>query len=513
MKKSLLFLSCLSFSVITLWGQRLSNYDRRHMNDKLLEAVISYENYSSFGEPHMQYSFVDLFAKADAKVFCDYIAAGDFGKMISASSYASYSVDSIHVKFVEVRNLRKSDYQWSEGAYRTTVEFDKCLEYEDEIYTYFATNDETIGGDYHIAMDCVFNNEEDKFFITAIRGSLNENCTFPKRKFVVIERMNDRDELLKVNGKPIRFNAFNEAYSEGAVAPVFADEDIITKATVVGSTSRYSKVNYTYKETRLRLRASASIAPISAYQVTSSTDFTSTKSSSYEASVDFGYALPFGGKSKLAMYAGLGVSFSQLDMEMSGISYNYELSDASSVTYSRRYDLKGVKEGLTFTDFMIPVYVSLESSISPKVAITVDAGIKLYLNANTTVNPYTVDGTVSSVYGGTVKNTSNLPTEIKQYMIPASYMRNTYDIAAFGRLGVEYKVKDRRFIFFKVGYLYGITESFKSNLYDWYKPSEGVYPFVYSSKTDSDIAVRSFADCISYRRSALTFDLGFRMKF
>lgn len=513
MRKFLLLFLCMSLSAMTLWGQRLSNYDRRHMNDKLLDAVISYENYSSFSEPHMQYSFVDLFAKAETNVFCDYIAAEDFGKKIPASVYATYSTDSIHVKFVEVRNLRKSDYQWKDGVYRTTVEFDKCLEYEDEIYTYFATNDETIGGDYHIVMECAFNSEEDKFFITSIDGALNEKSTFPKGKFIVIERMNDRDELLKVNGSPIRFNAFNEAYSDGAVAPVFSDEDIITKTTVVGSTSRYSKVTYAYKETRLRLRASACVAPISAYQVTSSIDFTSKKSSAYEASVDFGYALPFGGKTKLALYAGLGISYSQLDLEASDISYNYELSDASSVTYSRRYDLKNVSEGLSFTDFMIPVYASLEATFGPRLAISVDGGIKLYLNANTTVNPYTVNGTTSSVYGGAIKNSTNLPLEIKQYMIPASYMRNTYDIAAFGKIGVEYKVKDRRYLFLKVGYLYGITESFNSNLYDWFKPSEGVYPFVYSSKTNSDIAVRSFADCISYRRSALTFDLGFRMKF
>ena len=496
-----------------VYGQRLTNYDRRHMNDKLLETVISYENYASFAESHMQYSFVDLFSAADAKVYCDYIASNCFGSQLTASDYASYSSETIHVKFVEVRNLKKSDYKFQGGKYRVTVQFDKCLEYEDELFTYFATNDETIGGDFHITMECEFNKEEDKFFILSISGTQNSNSTFPSGKFMVVERKNDRDELLKVNGRPLRFNAFKEAYAEGDTAPVFADEDIISRTTIVGSTDRYSKINYSYKETRFRLRAMTTITPFSAYSVTSPVTFTNQKSSMYEASVDFGYALPIGAKTKLAFYAGLGMSYSHLDLNVQDIKYDYELSDPSSTTYFRRYQLDDVSEGLSFVDLLIPVYASYEMSLGTNVALSLDAGIKLYLNTNTEVHPYTVVGTTSSVYSGAVHNTIDLPSVINQYMIPASYMRNTYDVAAFGKLGFEYKIKDRRYVNLKIGYLRGLTESYKSNLNEWYNDSEGVYPFVYSVKSDSDIAVRSFADCISYKRSAITFDLGFRMKF
>lgn len=513
MKKFLLCSILLFSSLVVVFGQRLTNYDRRHMNDKLLETVISYENYASFAESHMQYSFVDLFSTADAKVFCDYIASSRFGSQLTASDYASYSAETIHVKFVEVRNLKKSDYKFQGGKYRVTVQFDKCLEYEDELFTYFATTDETIGGDFHITMECEFNKEEDKFFIISISGMLNANSTFPSGKFVVIERKNDRDELLKVNGRPLKYNAFNEAYAEGETAPIFADEDIITKTTTVGQTDRYSKVNYSYKETRFRLRAGITAAPISAYSVTSPVSFTSEKSSLYEASVDFGYALPIGAKAKLAFYAGLGLSYSQLDLGVQNINYDYELSDQLSKTYFRRYQINNVTEGLSFVDILIPVYASYEVSLGKSFALSFDAGVKLYLNTKTTVHPYTVSGSTSTVYGASIENTSQLPSVISQYMVPASYMRNTYDVAAFGKLGFEYKVKDRRYIYLKVGYMHGLTESYKSSLNEWYNAAEGIYPFVYSAKSDSDIAVRSFADCISYKRSALTFDLGFRMKF
>ena len=513
MKKFLSIVLSCSLSMVAVYGQRLTNYERRHMNDKLLELVINYENYASFAEQYMQYSFMDLFQSADAKVFNDYIASSGFGQQIPVSEYAAYSTESAHVKFVEVRNLKKGEYSLQNGQYRVTVEFDKCLEYEDEINTYFSTEDEMIGGDFHVVMDCVYDKEEDKFFISSLQGTAHENNRFPTGKFVVIERKNDRDELLRVNGRPIKFNVFNEAYAEGAAAPVFADEDIVTETTVIASTDRYSKVNYAYRETRLRLKASATMAPMSAYQVSSPISFSEVRSGAYEGSVDFGYALPVGSTAKLAIYAGLGLSYSSLAMQVSGIDYSHELTNPAGVTYTRRYQLSTVNEGLSFLDIMIPVYASYEISAGPRMAISLDAGIKLYLNASTTVDPYRVEGTATNLYKGGEQTNTPLPNQITQYLVPATYMRNTYDLAAFGKLGLEFKVQDRRYIFVKVGYLQGLTESYNSNLSEWYNASEGIYPFVYSEKSGSDVAVRSFADCISYKRSALTFDLGFRMKF
>jgi hypothetical protein len=263
----------------------------------------------------------------------------------------------------------------------------------------------------------------------------------------------------------------------------------------------------------LRLRASATLAPISAYSVTSTVNFASKKSSAYEIGVDIGYAFPIAAKSKLVINTGLGVSYSFLRLGMTDVKYAYELSDKSGNLYTRNYELSSVSEGMRFTDIVLPFYLTYEQTFKNKIALTADAGIKLYLNANTSVDPYSVDGNVSTVYGGKTTDIVPLPATINKYMVPASYMRNTYDLAAFAKIGCEYMFKTRRYLFFKIGYLYGLTDSYKSSLNQWHNDDEGIYPFVYSSKSMSDVAVRSFADCISYRRSALTFDLGFRMKF
>lgn len=512
MKKLILYIVCILGACSAIYGHGMTNRERRHMNDKLLELILSYENYSSFSEQFMKYAFADMFKEKNDGVYCDYIASGEYGKVIPVSEYAGYSVDSVRVRFVEVRNLKKKDYYDKEGRYRVSLEFDKCLDYEDENYTYFATDDETIGGDFHIVMECEFSPEHDKFFIVSIKGSANPDSTFPSGRFVIIERRNDRDTLLKVNRQQIRFNKFKEAYVAGEEPPVFDDEDILTSIKTVAYSSRYRKVNYSYRETRLRLRAGVTLSPISAYSVNSSMDFSLNKSSAYEASVDFGYALPGGGTSKVAFYAGLGVAYSSLDLGVGNIDYDYEMSDAHSALYTRKYHIDEATEGLRFIDIMIPLYVSYEQSVGRKLAFSLDAGVKLYLNADTKVNPYSVAGNVTIV-SGEVQTTTDLPAKVAQYMIPASYMRNTYDVSAFAKAGLEVVLKPMNYLFVKIGYAYGLTESYNSDMNDWFKPSEGIYPFVYSGISGSDVAVRSFADCISYRRSALTFDFGYRMKF
>ena len=228
MKKLILYIVCILGACSAIYGHGMTNRERRHMNDKLLELILSYENYSSFSEQFMKYAFADMFKDKNDGVYCDYIASGDYGKVIPVSEYAGYSVDSVRVKFVEVRNLKKKDYYDKDGRYRVSVEFDKCLDYEDENYTYFATDDETVGGDFHIVMECEFSPEHDKFVIVSIKGSANPDSTFPSGRFVIIERRNDRDTLLKVNRQQIRFNKFNEAYVAGDEPPVFDDEDILT---------------------------------------------------------------------------------------------------------------------------------------------------------------------------------------------------------------------------------------------------------------------------------------------
>ena len=513
MRRAILTAVLLTATLCGAFAQSLTNDLRRRMNEKLLELLNSYEDYSSFAEDHYNYSYVKLFRKADAPVYCDYVASPNYRQTITAQEYATYSVDQIHVTFIEVRNLTKGEYERSEGSYKITVEFDKALEYEDEIITYFSTQDEVVGGDFHVTMECWYDLSEKQFFILSIDEKPNPKSTFPTGNFLVVERKSERDNQLTFQGRPLSYNAFNFAIVNSTTPPDFDDEDLITDPKEVARADRYAKLNYNYKETNRRFKAYFQMAPVSAYSVRSDVDFTTNESSAYELAAEFGYSFPLRRGLKLVLYGGLGLSMSSLSLGVTDINYQYQLADQAHQPYIRSYHLDTATEGFSFMDAVVPLYPSLEIRCSPSVVVSVDAGLKLYLNMNTTVDPYSVTGQSTVTYPGAAGVSRDLPATIDQYMSPASYMRNTYDLVGFGRLGVDYRFMTRKYAFLRIGYAYGLTESYISDLNPWFNPAEGIYPFVYSIKSDTDVAVRSFADCISYRRAALTFDLGFRMNF
>lgn len=509
MKKVILYIGILLLFASNLYAQPLTNAERRSMNDKLLETIIRYESSSNFSTNSDFYTFSDLFRNSDAKVFCDYIASGRFGKTLSASDYADYSFNKVKVRFVEIRNVSKEDYVRFGDDFRVRVSFDKCIAYEDELGTYFRTEDKTVGGDFHITMDCIYDTHDETFYIESITGFENPDSKFPHGKFLIIEKKNDRDTLLH----SVHFNEFNYAIVSGTKAPTFSDDDISTVIKETASTDRYSKIQYSYKITRMRAKVWTTLAPAFAYSVKSNCDLSFKHSGSYSAGADFGYAFPIAEKAKMGIFAGVGVSYSYLNLGVKNLTYGYEIADAELVNYTRQYNFSSIKEGLSFVDLVIPVYPSFEINLNDKLVLGIDLGVKLYLNTNTSVNPYTVNGTVSAIYEGSSKYTKDISGVISSYYYPASYMRNTYDVTAFLRTGLDYKIKDRNYLFFKLGYEGGLTSSYNSNQYSWLDSANDIYPFVYSSNYGKDIAIRSFADCISYRRSAFTIDLGYKIKF
>lgn len=514
MRRVLFVAALLAVTVENGFAQRLSNTERRRMNGQLLELVESYKNYSVLRDEDMALNFLDLFSDPEAKVFCDYATSFYYGQQISVRDYAEFSTRMDRIA-TDVRNVRKGEYEPYKGSYKVSVELDKSVRYEDELHSFFNTTDEEIGGDYHLTLNCWYNTSEKRFTILSIEGRKHENNTFPEGPFMVIQRKGPKDDALTYNGKPLQYNLYDQTIVPGTTPPTILDDDLIVTIHEVGRTDRYTKLNYSYKETRRRLRAYVQMAPVSAYSVTSDIAFSTNKSSEYGFGVDVGYAFPMQEKLKLAIYGGLGLSFSSLSLGVKDIQYTISCSQA--VTFQqvdRNYTLMKVDEGLKFVDAVIPLYPSLEFRMNPDLILSVDAGFKLYLNMQTTVVPYTVAGSVEEINTVTgVRTESDLSGEINSYMSPASYARNTYDLVGFGRLGIDYRIAPRRCVFLRIGYAYGLTESYNSDLNPWFNLDEGRYPFVYSPHTDADVAVRSFADCISYRRAALTFDLGFRMNF
>lgn len=512
MKKIMTLASiCMTVS-LSSGAQTLKNLDRYMMNEKLINLVCDYELYSVFpGGSDSEY--LSLFSK-DAKVYCDYFSCTGFQCSWTPEQYSEYSLSSIESLRVRIKNVKKQDYVWNGGGWTVDLTFDKEISYVDGNKQFFSVKGGTMDEDVHITMSCVYSETDGRFYIYRVDGTYNGD-DFGDRFFVIKKTCRYDEESLLCNGTRLGFTEDREAVLvSGGSRFSTDDEDLRLKSNVRKTSDRYDVVTFDYKPVCFRIGARGGFAPVMAYGITSEIDFDKTKSSAYEAGVDFAYLSRLNRRHRIGVGTGLGVSFSSLSMSASQVEYALTLDDESFTPYSRIYRLNNVSEGIRFTDMVLPAYLAYECRIARIVSFSFDAGFKLYLNMDTKVVPYEIDGYVEKDYGGgTAVEKTDISGTYDAYMVPVSYRRNTYDVSSFARTGVDALLGRSLVLSFLVGYEYGITESYKSDRSTWFSPETGDYPLIYSNKSHSDQAVRSFADCISYRRNAIWFELGMKLKF
>lgn len=494
---------------LTVDAQTLSNRQKRQMNIDLLDLLDRYDDYSTFSESYMQYGFVSLFKAENTPVFCDYIASPDYGKNIPASRYAEYSAKQLNTLYPPTaKNVHKGEYYFVDGRWHINLMLERSVSYIDQLGVFF-------NGDYELVLDCEYDQSEEMFKIASVKGKNVSKYLYPSGRFNIVNRTSPFDTAVEIFGKGLSFNEFNQAITPDGTF-VFNDDDMVMTQKELGRTERYSLLEFKYSPKKSRLRVNFGIAPLSAYNVSSMIDFSTVKSSASELTVDYGYMWKVAKSTKLGLNIGLGVSMSKLFLEKNNTQYSINLSEASVnpdkfLEYTRTYNLKNVSEGLSFQDIVVPFYLSFEQKLAKRIGLTVDAGAKLYLNAKTTVTPYSVEGTVTNSYLG---QSSPQKTESLSlgdgFLIPSSYKRNVYDLSVFARAGFDIQLYKMLFMTMKVGYEMGMLDSYKSQMTQWFSPGTGDYPVYYSA--GKDVKIKSFIDCISYKRNALVFEFGVKVK-
>lgn len=495
-------------------AQTLSNTQRRALNTQLLELLTNYETYSSFSESYMNRAYQSLFVSPEAKVYCDYPTSQSFMKTVSARDYASFSSSEFSMLQVELNNVKKSSYVYDGGVWKISLSMIKKISYIDRLGANFT-------GSAEIVLNCEYSFSNDQFKIASIQGeNLNKEdkpwYLFPGNRFVAVRKAQPRDTTVIYNGNTLKFDEFGFAYTRDASFD-YSDSDVTLKVQEQDRTSMYTLYNFSYRFLRARLRVHADIAPIFAYAVTSPVDFSSVKSMAYGAGADLGYMLPLGSHFKFGVYMGAALSMGKLSLEVNDVKYGIPLSAIDGKSdgfreYTRTYNLSSVTEGFDFMDVVIPLFLSAEVNIGKRCSLLFDAGARLNLNTKTTVTPYRIDGTFMDAYNdtGEIINQGTLAVE-NRFLKPVSYKRNTYDVSVFGRLGLDIMVHKMHSVFLRASYEYGLTPMYSSASNKWLNPAEGIYPVYYYQ--GKDVPVRSFADCISYKRNAVWFDLGYKFKF
>ena len=500
-----------------LRAQSLELRESWYMNEKLLDLVDSYERFSSFERRSDASSYLDLFVAPNAKVWCDYLSSELFGRYVTARDYVDMSKDLAY-RSVTISNLRKHDFVMDHDDWHVRVEFDKRVNYEDGLGFTFSTQSKQAGGDFHIALDCLWMPKESAFRIEKVVGSSSAARNFPSGTFRIVKRQEEIDPMLRYNGKPIEYNDYGFAILPSSGEFSLVDDDYRLGQEVVPGKGRYEVCSFTAqpKIFRVRPRMSLLINPVTVK--TSYGTQLQPLSLGIEAGVDFGAVLKLGGGFNYVPYIGVGLEHSWTELKSTSISGGR----STKYTYlDRDYKFRAT-ERIAFDDFVLSLSpASFEYEFGNGLVAAAEAGVKFYFNMLAT-DVYSIKfsspADVNIQHGS--RNVEELPLSTDKGL-------NHYWIASvFAKGGVDYKFGNGSLLFCHLGVENGMgsySGTFKNVIYSnsnpvsWFDEEAGIYPVVYrvNDGTVQDIKDHTFKSSIKSvrRRVAGIVEFGVKFKF
>lgn len=477
------------------------------MNEKLLDLADAYETASRFASSSDIYAFSSLFADpSKSTVYCDYFSAEDFGRPVSLSEYINYS-KGVKNCFVWVSNLRKGGFKYEDGRWLALLELDKRISYEDASGFTFRTSKESTGGDIHLGLECVWDDAEEQFRINRIIGPGKSRSPLYKGGFCLVESKGLPEETVYHNGAPLSFNDYGFALLPGDSVFSIDNDDYALSVNREKTGSRYDLVRFGLSPNNFRLRTRLSFMPARAYTVGHLDDNTGVRPGSFaaEAGADFGYMFPLSKTSRLGAYAGLGLSLSTLDLKARDI--RYEIG-----TYS--YSIDKATQGVTMLDLAVPLFISFEQKVSPRLEIVADLGAKYYLRLSDLPGAYKLSG--SAVNGE--EEPITFEGRVPNISAPVNSKRNTYSF--FLMAGADYAIAPGKYAYLHIGWEQGRKSRYVADpLVEWYRPGVEdqelpVYPMSYDEALGGVVAAVSLLDGV-YRskRKGFVAELGVRFKF
>ena len=524
-----LVLTAVSFNIA---AQTPDNKDARLMNYRILEAIEEYTRTSTLYDISYQHDFLKLFGDVkSACIYNDLMNSPLYQKMVSPEDYVrQYTPGEDMMLETDVANLRYAGpYEFRNGKWYRKITVQKTIKIIDSRYYFDGAGgilydsaqlypDEPY---FNLEIELVYDPASDKAMINAVDIALSKPKTpVDKDRYSVVIKSNTKyDQRVLSNGKALVFNDFDEAFAEYNTYGL-NDEDVRIVSTEVASCELYNVLQLKFVPKHFRLKTHTSFAPFGAYDIQTS-DGINAKSSAMEFGMDIGYTFSVG-SAKMGPFIGLAASLSKIALSKYNFSYAYpgSITDHSGLLYTRNYTIDSAEEGLSFTDLLIPVYWGAEHNIGKRLRLTWDIGAKVYIDMNLKTSEYTVSGKSYATYsdGNTVADSQSnglgaFNQAYTKFLVPVDYTREPYEISAFADLGFDVKFSADWSANISFGYEYGLTWAYQSSMSKYFDADEGILPFVYSVSETTDIPVRSFFDCISYRRQGLWINVGFKYKF
>lgn len=501
-------------------AQEISNKERRAVNHKVLNLIEEYELNASLNGSDEIYSFLDLFKSQDSKVFCDLMGTKHYFKNITVREYVRNASLAVRDLDVEIRDVRRGEMTWDSGVWIIPVSFRKTISYVDENGVLFSAREFYENEDYRITMNVVYDPADGSCSIGSIRGRLNSPKTFPEGNFYVLKKndyLSDRDkglqEKMLVNGRPLQYNSFGQAIIPASSSFTVKDPDVVIDTNVLAATETYQLMNIGFDLIRGRFKARAAVAPLMAYNVKSKYSGTkATRSMAFEGGVDFGTTF-VAGNAKLGVYAGLGLSMSNVSLRRSGdfSINNVPYFDSDKGYYiNSAYSYTGIVEttSLAFKDIVIPVYLEAEHRVAERLVFTWNLGAKVYLPLSVNIGEYSIKGQRDR--DDNIVDKEDIKVR-SGFVNPTDVVLPDLTVSLMGNVGMDIEaVRKRLFITLKVGYEHGLMNTIKTRSCQSTLDSRESPPILYHP--DGDYICHSPLAGLTLNRQAVWFDLGIKIK-
>ena len=379
----------------TVKAQGITVQDERQFNLQVYNMLDTYERTSGMFDALEQAEFTGLFTSPQTLVFNDLMGLDvgqatnatsetmrryGLGNDVTVSEYVKALSSNVKGIRVALKNIRKGTIADNGDAWTMAVTMQKSISYSK--CGVLLSGNEYYGADYDLTVHFVKNKQTGVCRISGITGSITSDADPFPRDYVVLQKTSDRDTLVTINGKPLRFNSYEQTFLPSSYNLMYDDDDVVLKVVDLDTECRLKSLKFSPKRFRVKPRVEISLGDF--YKLEGiNNSAVDTKSSEMNFGLDLGFAFPVGASVKLGLFAGAALSTSKLDFSIAALNYSYFASaraDLDSDTYTRYYELSNVAQTLKSTDLVVPFYFDLDIYFGKRFSLALQAGAKMYVN-------------------------------------------------------------------------------------------------------------------------------------
>ena len=515
--KKLLFILIASALATASMAQTMSAQEEREFYQKAYAVINDYAQSAAVYSESKKDQFRSLFESGSMEIYNDLMSL-IYSPTLTVDNYIKILGQARTVK-VTIKNVRKKDQIfYDEGSYTwlLPISFEKSISFVNSCDILFDSH-EYFGRDYKL--EAVLSLHSDgNCYIRSLTAE-NANMQFPE-EYEVLEKSDDRDNKLTINGSIINFNSYDQVLLHSNDQIKYLGANVEKRVTSDGCNGKV--IHARYNDQQFRFRPNVGFALGGFNNLSGADDVNVSTNSEMSFGVDIGYVFPSTGRLQVGVFAGVGLSSNKLTMERiatdkngdDGPSMDVSIPNAEDIdgdSFEKHYDIKGgIVQEMEASDIAIPLYVDLEYRFAPTVSAYVDLGMKLQTSTGKvtgSISNYEIWGKYNKYDGLEIHNIEELGFSTvngtQSIVIGEEGVTKSMAINALVGLGLRFNVGKSFAIDAGVQYQTG-TKSWKSN------PKDAQVAYY---TANGDVFSNFVRNSDGINHSALRFTAGVILKF